>query len=104
MEEKITLFGKDWVIKKSMTAFLLYEELTGKPISQITNSLSDTLTIFYCILKAKNKDFNYSFDEFIELLDDEIDALTQFNELMEKESNKLKGVVSSKKKKVRIQR
>ncbi len=103
MEEKITLFGKEWILKRSMTAFLLFEELRKKPISELSNSLVDTLTIFYCILKAKNKDFNYSFDEFIELLDDEIDALNNFNAYMEKESSKVKSE-SSKKKKVRIQR
>lgn len=103
MEATIKLFGKDWVFKKSMSAFLLYEELTKKPISELTNSLIDTLTIFYCILKAKNKDFTYSFDEFVELLDDEMEALEQFNVLMEKDNAKLNGVVSSKKKRTRTQ-
>lgn len=102
MEEKIKLFGKEWVLKRSMTAFLLFEELRKKPISELSNSLVDTLTIFYCILKAKNKNFNYSFDEFVELLDDEIDALNNFNAYMEKESSKNKSE-SSKKKKVRSQ-
>lgn len=103
MEEKITLFGKEWVLKRSMTAFLLFEELRKKPISELGTTLVDTLTIFYCILKAKNKDFNYSFEEFIELLDEEIDALNNFNAYMEKEASKVKSE-SSKKKKVRTQR
>lgn len=90
MEEKITLFGKEWVLKKSMTAFLLFEELRGKPISEMSGSLADTLTLFYCVLKAKNKEFTYQFDEFVELLDDEVEALDRFENAMVKSAKRMK--------------
>lgn len=95
---KIELFGKEWIIKKSMSSFLLFEELTKKPISEFNGTLSDTLTMFYCILKSKNPEFTYSFSDFIDLIDEEIEAVQKFNEFIEKENEKIPNDAKAKKK------
>ncbi len=90
MNNFITIkFGeKEYVVKKSMRALLLFEELTGKPMSKIDDSLNNTITLFYCILKVANKDFNCSFDEFVDLIDDNIDSINVFTEYLQSEAKK----------------
>lgn len=85
---KIKLGEKEYVVKKSMRALLLFEELTGKPMSKIDDSLNNTITLFYCILKVANKDFNYTFDEFIDLIDENIDSINVFTEYLQSEAKK----------------
>ncbi len=100
MEEKVIvkLKDKEFEVRKTMKAFLLFEEMAKKPMSKIDDTLSDVLTIFYCILKVANKDFNYSFDEFVDLIDESLDSLEIFNQFLESEAKKEAKKSKSKKK------
>lgn len=88
--------GKEFILKKTMSAMLVYEQLTGKKISELTDSITDLMTLFYCILKAKNKEFTYSFEEFIDLVDESLDQFEVFANYLGEET---KGLPKQKPKK-----
>lgn len=75
--EKMNIQGEAFEVGFSFRAINLYEQQTGKSISEC-NSTWDFLNFFYCTLKALNKHFKYSFEEFVDLLDREPELLHQF--------------------------
>ena len=79
----INLDGKDFILRQSFRALTEFEHLTGKNAYEVNASISDSLNIFYCMLKACNRNsFNYSYDEFIDLLDESPTQLATFNEFL----------------------
>jgi len=96
MELKIKIKDKEYTIKQSFRTYLLFEERTGKQISDI-QSMKDILELLYCSFKGCNKDFEYDFDSFIDVIDDDPSILTKFNEFNnsiiqpEEKKRKVKG-------------
>ena len=74
----IKLQEKEYEIKQSIRALMLFEQLTGKKAGEIEDNLTDTITIFYCMLKANNKEFNYTFDTFVEAIEVDEEALSTY--------------------------
>lgn len=67
---KITIDGKEYLIKQSFRGMMDYEESTGKLVSDI-KSTTDIVKFLYSMLKASNKnEWKYSFDEFIDVVDE----------------------------------
>lgn len=79
----INFEGKDYTIKQSFRALMMFEEMAGKQASEANDSVTDLLKMFYAILKSSNMDtFNYSFDAFIEMIDSNINAVSEFTEFL----------------------
>ncbi len=72
----------EYKVKKSYAALLKFEELTGRGVNEMKDNVTDLLTLFYCILSAANDNFNYSFKEFIKVIDDNESAVEVFNEYL----------------------
>lgn len=90
-EIKIKIGEKEYKIRQSFRALLLFEELSGKDVSDIKDSVTDILKLFYCILKANNKDtFNYTFDEFIDLIDENYESVDVFSKFLTELNNEPK--------------
>lgn len=88
----------EYVVKKSYRSLLLFEETTGRGVDQIKENVSDLMTLFWCILKANNKDtFKFTFDEFIDLLDEYPDTVEVFNNYLLDEAKKVKPASPKKK-------
>ena len=86
MEKTITIqiAGVDYVIKQSFRSLLMFEDMTKSSVENMEENLNNTLTLFYCILKAGNRNtFLFSFDEFIDLMDSNVDSLTVFSEYLQ---------------------
>ena len=67
---KITIDGKEYLIKQSFRGMMDYEESTGKLVSDIKTT-TDIVKFLYSMLKASNKnEWKYSFDEFIDVVDE----------------------------------
>lgn len=67
---KITIDGKEYLIKQSFRGMMDYEESTGKLVSDI-KSTTDIVKFLFSMLKASNKnEWKYSFDEFIDVVDE----------------------------------
>lgn len=100
-EIKISIKEKDYIVKKSFRSLMLFEELSGRGIDDMKESLTDLMLLFYCILKANNKEtFIYTLDEFIDVLDEETSEkpLDKFNDYLIKQAEPIKGKKKIKKK------
>ena len=100
-QTKLIFDAKEFYIKESIRSLLIFEELTGKKAAEISDNLTDTLTLFYCFLRANNKDtFNYTFENFIDLIDVNESAVNSFVKFIELQAIKnAKNGKSVKKKK-----
>lgn len=78
-EIKISIKEKEYTLKQTFRTYLLFEELTGKQISDI-KTMKDMIYLLYCTFKANNKEFEYSFDDFIDVIDENPEIFTKFNE------------------------
>jgi hypothetical protein len=72
--------NKEYKIKVTLRAMMIFEQLTGKPFS--ISGLLDQYIYFYSIILANNKDFTYTFDEFIDYLDEHPELISEFNEAL----------------------
>ena len=89
--KEIEKLDKEYVLKQGFRTFMMWEELTGKPISNMDNRLNDILTLFYCSIKAeKSNQFEMSFDDFVDMLDAYQDKITEFTSYVTKEKSKKK--------------
>ena len=82
MKTKIVklLDGQEFILKNSMRTILIYEELTGKDISEIKTT-KDYLYFLYATLCGCNREsFKYSWDEFIDMVDINPQLPVDFNE------------------------
>lgn len=78
----VKLNSKKYKIKLKLRGFMLFEEMANKSVNEITNRLPDMLKLFYCTVKANNRDeFDMTFDEFIDALEDNPQELNIFTEL-----------------------
>jgi hypothetical protein len=84
---KITIDSKEYTIKQSFRALMLFEEMTNKTVNQMNESAADILKLFYCILKGNNKDsFTYTFEQFLDLVDEQPEVFTQFTEYLQEQA------------------
>ncbi len=66
-------------LKYTNRSIMIFEAITGKAFN--ITSLTDQYLFFYSILLANNKDvFEITFDDFIDLLDDQPEAMVHFGE------------------------
>jgi hypothetical protein len=80
-EVKIKFNDKEFIVKKTNKALIDFEIMSKKKISQMDDSYTDTMTLFYCFLKSANRQtFLYNFDEFLDILDDNMDKMQVFND------------------------
>lgn len=94
----IKINNVEYTIKQSLRSLMMFEQLTDKKASQIEDTLTDTITIFYCMLKSNNKNFDYKFEDFIDIIDNEVDAVNQFVDFIKQASTNSKD--ENKKKEV----
>jgi hypothetical protein len=92
---KIKLGETEYQLKRTYKALILFESQTGKSLSDFKMGVTDNAVMFYCMLKAINQDFLFTFDDFLTLLDENEDQLLAFNKYME---SLIKDVKTPKKK------
>lgn len=81
----ITINNKEYTLKYTIKALFIYERITDKPFK--FEGLYSEYLLFYCVLLANNE-FNLSFDEFIDVCDDDPALFSTFREWLVKELNK----------------
>ena len=93
---EININGKNYTLKNTIRSLFIYEKIAGKQFDG--KNLIDYYILFYSILLANNPDeFNLTFDEFIELNDQDINLFNQFVEFITK-SNQLNNQLIDKEK------
>lgn len=83
----IKINEQEYIVKQSFRSLMEFEKITKKPAGEINVTINDMVTLLYCVLKSCNKEtFKYTLDEFIDVLDDNGEAITDFsNYLLEQQ-------------------
>lgn len=94
-ELKIELEGKEYLIKSNNECLLLFEEITGNGTINVEKNLTYAFTMYYCMTKANNV-FDFSFKEFVKMIDKNIDTVDDYNAMVDSynadEKNEVKKV------------
>lgn len=59
----------------------MYENMTDKSFSSTT--MTDMIVFMYCVVISSSKDYSLTFDEFIDCLDENPTALSDFAEWLQ---------------------
>lgn len=95
----IKINGVEYKVKQSFRSLMIFEELAKKKINDADDSITDIMRLFYAILKGCNKTFTFTFDEYIDLMDDNQESLEMFvNYLQEQATGVVKEEPKKKKK------
>ena len=79
---KVTFNEKEYDIKYSFRAYMIYENIMGKSFSP--QGLTDMIIFFYATLLAAAKGDTIKYEDFLDWLDDNPDELNKFSKwLME---------------------
>jgi hypothetical protein len=74
MAQIIEVNGIKYGVKKSIRSIMLFEDMTGKSISEMNaTNYRDLLTYSYCVFKASNRQAlgqNFDIDAFLDMCDD----------------------------------
>lgn len=76
MELKIN--DKNVELKYSLRSMMMYENVTNSTFAP--SSITDIITLFYCVVITSMKDYSYSFDAFLDWLDENTDKLEDFSQ------------------------
>lgn len=84
--QSVKVGDKNFPIRVSVRAMIEYEKLTGKPITSFEGT-EDLIRFFYVTAKAGAKaegnPFSYTYEQFIDLIDDYYaDAITNFSKVI----------------------
>lgn len=86
MKEKemntIKINGEEYVIKYTIRALFMWEQITGKPFK--ISTLLDNYIFFYCMLLANNKDKALSWDSYLDALDNDTTLFSQMTDIVNK--------------------
>lgn len=93
----INLNGEELVIKQSFRGLMMFEKMTGKSVYTANEDLNDIMTLFYCVIKANNKSFKLSFDEFIDAIDNDPEVFEFYNKFIQDNSPTEEGTGDKKK-------
>ena len=66
----ITIAGNEYKVGFTLRAIDLFEKMTGRSIQEVEGTM-DNVRYCYCTLKALNPEFSYTFEQFIDLLDEQ---------------------------------
>lgn len=103
---KIKFGDKEYDLRYTLRALMFWEQMMSKAFD--IQTLTDTYVLFYCFLLASNKPFDISFEQFMDMLDENHGAVREFNtwfreqtELQAQTSNPEKSKKGAKKVSVR---
>jgi hypothetical protein len=75
---------KVFPVKITYRARVEYENMTGRPMSEFPEHIiENTAIFFFCTAKAGAREFKYTYEEFINIIDDHFDELvTNFSRVI----------------------
>lgn len=78
----IKINGEEYVIKYTIRALFMWEQITGKPFK--ISTLLDNYIFFYCMLIANNKDKVLNWDSYLDALDNDTTLFKQMTDIVNK--------------------
>ena len=73
----IKIRDKEYKLKLSMRAYMLMENIQGRSFD--IQNMTDTITFFYCIILTSSKEYDFKYDELLDMLDEDPKLLVEFN-------------------------
>lgn len=73
-------------LKYSMRALILYENIQNKSFQP--SSTTDVLVYMFCVILSSDKELNLTFDEFLDIVDDNPKIMVDFSTWLTSEINK----------------
>ncbi len=88
--ETITIAGIDYVLKFDFKTLMTWEKQTGRLATEVSISITDTILMYWCALLAANPlTFEYTFDQFVDLINEDPMLLVRFSNTVIKLGNVL---------------
>ena len=78
----ITINKKKIELKYSLRSLMLYENIAEK--SFLPQTLTDVVTYFYCVVVTSANDYTISFEDSVNILDNNPDYMSKFGDWMNK--------------------
>jgi hypothetical protein len=87
----IKIGENNYPVKRSIRAYLMFEELSGHSIEDFEETLKEVVIFFFsCFQSGGNKQ---TYDEFLDLIDNDPDSIKSFSDAMiDKAEKKPKAV------------
>lgn len=71
---------KEVTLKYSFRCFFIFENIMGRSFQP--NTTTDVLVFFYSCIMASEKNLEFNFDEFLDLVDENPELIAQFSEFI----------------------
>lgn len=88
----IKIKDKEIKLKFSFRSQILYENIQNKSFAPDTTT--DILVYFYCVILASEKDIELSFDEFLDMVDENPHLIIEFSEFIVESTDRNKMLTS----------
>jgi hypothetical protein len=99
-EIKIQLAGKEYHVKRTYRSLMEFEEMTGKGINGMQQTLTNAIKLFYCIIKVNNV-IDFTFNQFINMIDENESVMDKFNKYIVDSATTVEEPQPVKKKRVK---
>lgn len=80
---KITINEQEYILKYTLRALFIYEQITGKAFKLET--ITDEYLFFYCVILANNPDSNITFNQLIDAVDNDMNIMIEFQKFLQAE-------------------
>lgn len=77
---------KEVTLRYSFRSLMLFENIQNKSFTPSTTT--DVLVFMYCVIMGSAKDLDFTFDEFLDFVDEDQTLVIRFSEWLTKEINK----------------
>lgn len=94
--KKVVIKGKEYKMGYSLRVLFMYEKKNGKPFSGDT--LESMYMLMYASLLALNDDFVMSFEELIDVCDEDMSIYDSFQQIVIEASKRMESYNENKKK------
>ena len=78
----VTINEVEYKVKKGVGSLMLFEDLTGLNSLYMKGDFNNTVMMFYAMLKFNNKNFIYTKEQFIDILDENETLLHDYTEYL----------------------
>ena len=82
---KLKIKDKEVELKYSIRSLIMFENMAEKSFTPET--LTDMITFMYCVVLSSSKDYSLTFDDFIDAIDENPDAIKDFSQWLLSISN-----------------
>ncbi len=89
---ELTIKDKKYQLKYTIRALFIYEKLTGKTFTPST--MTDLYVFFYSVILANHPDTGLTFNDLIDICDEDMNLFRQFNEWLTNEFTKQNQFIS----------